>query len=147
LNPHPSQLESAAPISRCDTFPLPGASRRRGKEAFGCCWSLGGMPRSRYLELQPIQESRAAHFVRRPSAGAMTRLPLLREAHQRGRWPRWAQERSDCVIIAAGGGSKIIQTRIFLGLLNNNHVNPCMLVEIISASAKALLGSILVRKT
>jgi len=35
----------------------------------------------------------------------MTRLPLLREAHQRGRWLRRAHPRSGCVIVAAGGGS------------------------------------------
>ena len=35
---------------RYATFPLLDAPHRRGKGSFGCCGSLGGMPRSRFLD-------------------------------------------------------------------------------------------------
>jgi hypothetical protein len=44
---------------------------------------MGREPRGR----RQFQKARAAHIARRPSAGAKTRLPLLREAQPRGRWP------------------------------------------------------------
>src|SRR4029079_4961946 len=49
-----SQLRSACRRHFVATSPPAHRSARGGEKSFGCCWSLGGMPRSRFLDVPTV---------------------------------------------------------------------------------------------
>src|SRR4051794_38221924 len=110
MDPHPSQLGFAkSQTPRCTTFPFLDASHRRGKGSFGCCWSPGGMPGSSSNDDQhrcwQFQEPRATHSAERPSARAMTCLPLRRVSARKGEVAETGESREAAlVIVEAVGG-------------------------------------------
>src|SRR6266404_4254983 len=79
LNPHPSQLESAPPISRCDTFPLQWL-RHEGE---GSWRMLNVAPRCAALELDAFPEEAG------PLWSAPCRISLAWPPFRPGLSPAW----------------------------------------------------------